>query len=374
MSFVSPKHTSSRATKFFPVPKFLELPFIGIDISEGAVRAIQFEKTSYGFRVEKSFQQILPAETIVSGSIENPGPIAEALRAIRKEFGSQFVKVSLPDEKTYLFRADVPYTQGGDLKEGIEFLLEENVPLSPSDSLFEYSVIPGEISHERVPVIVSVVPRDLVSAYLSLFHDSDLVPLSFEIRSQALANSLLARGDMRATLLVHIGYTKTTIAVVERGIVQFSSVVAVGGTNLTSAVARTFSISDKEAQEMKEKKSFVNTSNNQEFFSSLLNSVSVIKDEMRKVNQYWEDHQSDSKGSASKIERIVLSGKNAAVSGLREHLASEMDKKVEIGNIWTNVASQDIYIPPISFLESLSFAPTVGLALPWPVFSQNYHA
>ncbi|MDD5050629.1 MAG: pilus assembly protein PilM [Candidatus Pacebacteria bacterium] len=374
MSFASSKHPHPSATKLFPVPKFLVMPFASVDISEGALRAMKLERTSYGFRVEKYFEQMLPPETIVAGTIEKPGPLAEALRTIRREFKVQFVKASLPDEKTYLFRAEVPYVQGADLKESIEFLLEENVPLSPADSLFEYAVMPGTLPHERIPVIVSVVPKDVVSSYLSLLHSAGLVPLSFEIRSQALANSLLQRGDMRTTLLVHIGHSKTTLAVVEGGAVQFSSVIAVGGTTLTSAVARAFSVSEQEAREMKEKKSFINTTSNQEFFSSLLNSVSVIKDEMRKVSLYWEDQGNDSKGSPRKIERIVLSGKNSAVSGLREHIALDMGKKVDIANIWTNVASQDIYIPPISYLQSLSFAPAVGLALPWPVSSQMYHA
>ncbi|MDD5068096.1 MAG: pilus assembly protein PilM [Candidatus Pacebacteria bacterium] len=374
MSFVSSKHPHPDAAKFFPVPKFLEMPFAGVDISEGAIRAVKLEKTAFGFHVEKYFEQVLPPGTILSGSVERPGPIAEAIRALRRAFKVQFVKVSLPDEKTYLFRADVPFIQGSDLKESIEFLLEENVPLNPTDALFEYAVMPGTLPHERIPVIVSVVPKDVVSSYLSLFHSAGLLPISFEIRSQALANAVLQRGDMRATLLVHIGHSKTTIAVVQGGAVQFSSVVAVGGTTLTAAVARTFSVSNEEASQMKEKKSFINTTNNQEFFSSLLSSVSVIKDEMRKVNGYWEDKVSDPKGSAKKIERIILSGKNAAMSGLREHMALEMNKKVDVANIWTNVASQDVYIPPISLLESLSFASTVGLALPWPVSAQIYHA
>ncbi len=374
MSFSFSKKSHGNSKKFFPVPKFLEMPFVGLDISEGAVRAVKLEKTSFGFRIEKHFAEMLPAGAIVGGNIIDQKPILKALESVKKTFGVPFVKVSLPDEKTYLFRANVPYTEGSDLKEGIEFLLEENVPLSPADSLFEYSLVPGMPRAERVPVTVSVVSKETVSSFLSVFHTAGLIPISFEIRTQALANALMQRGDMRTTLLVHIGHIKTTIAIVDGGVVNFASVIAVGGVNLTSAVARTFSISDTEAQEMKEKKSFVNTSNNQEFFSSLLNSISVIKDEMKKVNTYWEDRGGSAKDSSRKIERIILSGKNSAVSGLSDHLALEMKKKVDVGNIWVNVASHDEYIPPISSLDSLSFAPSVGLALPWPVFSENYHA
>ncbi len=377
MSFSFPNYAQQEVSRFFPVPKFLEMPYAGVDISEGAVRSLELRRTTHGFKVEKYFEEIIPSGAIIAGDIIDEAPVLKALRSVRQKMGIQFVRASLPDEKTYLFRTTIPTAPGSDIRESIEFILEENVPLGPADSLFEYSILPGLPFHDSasatVSVIVSVVSKEFISERLDLFHRAGLIPIAFEIRTQALAHAAIASRDMKPTLLVHIGHVKTTVAVVEGGKVQFSSVVAVGGANLTSAVAKTFSVSDEEAHHLEEQKSFTPTGKDAEFFSSLLNSVSVIKDEMHKVNAYWQAHgSSGSNGlhaaeSSQPIERVVLSGKNAAVSGLREHFEEDMGMRVDVANVWTNVASFNDHTAPIPLRHSLSYTATVGLALPWEV-------
>jgi type IV pilus assembly protein PilM len=350
--------------RIFPVPKFLEMPALGLDISKCTLRVVELTLSREGFIPQKCKTFELPEGTLVDGGVENVGALVNVLRDVQKEFRTPFVNVSLPDEKTFVFQTKVPHVAGGNVRESIEFALEENVPIPASEAIFEYKVIGDGVGTDNVHVAVSVIPQSVVESYANVLDQAGLVPLSFQIRSQAITNAVIKQGSTETFLVLHIGHAKTMIFVVERGIVQFSSVIAVGGINLTSAIARTFQVSPEEAHRMKEEKLFVNNTNNGDFFSSLLNTFSVIKDEMHKVSAYWEEHASVSGApSHGKINKVVLSGGNAVISGLVEYIEEDMRCSVQIADVWTNCVSPDISIPPISFKDSLSYASAVGLAL-----------
>ena len=51
------------------------------------------------------------------------------------------------------------------------------------------------------------------------------------------------------------------------------------------------------------------------------------------------------------------------MEGIAEHMTLTLRRQVETANIWQNAFSVDEYLPPISKLESLSYATALGLAL-----------
>jgi len=51
------------------------------------------------------------------------------------------------------------------------------------------------------------------------------------------------------------------------------------------------------------------------------------------------------------------------VKGLPEYLAAGLKVPVELGDVFTNFASRDVWLPPIDYTESLAYATAIGLAL-----------
>lgn len=366
-SFHAQENSSTRTAlrRFFPVPDFLALSPVGLDISDEAIRVLRFRSGPAGLELDFFSKKDLPSGVMADGDIIKKEPIVEALSSLKKQFGFTFVSATLPDEKSYLFKTTLPLESLKNVHETVEFRLEENVPIAPQDALFEAALLPRKKGQENtVDAGVVVVPKEIVAKYTEVCSAAGLVPVSFEIASAAIAHAVLPHGMIEAILLIHIGDVKSTIFVVSGGEVRFTSTVAVGAKTLTNAVLREFSVSAAAAEALKREGGFIRNKKNENLLSALVSSVSVLRDETLKVLNYWDNYINTNNEGADRIKKILLSGRDASLSGFAEHFASFTKLPTEIVDVWTNCFSFDSYIPPLIREDSLEYPAAIGLALP----------
>lgn len=341
------------------------MPAVGMDLSDHSARFVEFARTREGLRLKHFGQRNIPDGILSYGEIKDKAKLSSILKTLRAEEGISYVRSSLPEEKAYIFKTDVPVLSAEETRDNIAFQLEENVPLKAADAIFDYVFLPPTDSStfSSREAVVSVFPKKIVEDYLALFKDTGLVPLSFEMEANAVARALIPKGDMGCYMIVDFGQQRTGLSIVDRGVVQFTSTVEVGGNILTAAIQKQFSISFEEAEQIKREESFVGHGAHREFFSSLMNSISALSDEMNKHYVYWHTHPDKKGRKSNQIKKIILTGGDANLGGLAEHLSLIMKTNVELANVWVNIFSLDEYIPDISFSESLSYATAVGLGL-----------
>ena len=103
---------SKNFSDLFPPPEFLNIPYAGLSISDTAVRVIQFSGNKGDLRLLKFAEKILPDGLVVAGLITNTDEVAKILREMRKNLKLCHIKVSLPEEKAYLFTTKIPVLLG----------------------------------------------------------------------------------------------------------------------------------------------------------------------------------------------------------------------------------------------------------------------
>jgi Tfp pilus assembly PilM family ATPase len=194
-----------------------------------------------------------------------------------------------------------------------------------------------------------------------VYHRSGLIPLSFNTVSQAVSRSVIAEGDISTSLIVHMCENKTGLYIVRGGVVQFASIVKIGGNTITSLVQKHFKVSFEEAARIKRQKVFSKSKENSELFFSLINELSVLRDEVSKVFNYWRSHAKDKKEGA--VEKVILCGEDALVSGIDRYISLVIPCEIKIANVWTNAFSPEEYVPDMPMVDSLNYAGAVGLAL-----------
>jgi Tfp pilus assembly PilM family ATPase len=258
----------------------------------------------------------------------------------------------LPEEKSYLFRGRVPKTSSvAELRTSVEFIIEENVPLSVSEAVFDYFVIedPSLETNDTLDVAVSVVPRDLVESYVSILNSAGLSPLHFEIESQAIAKAVVKKGDKTPYLLINLFDRKIGIYVVSQEAIQFASTLP-----LTERPERKGEKIESEGEkQMTSKTSPIDIDI----------PIEEVKSETNKIISYWNS-QSERLGSDKiPIETAVLSGKGADSKKLSRDL-SFLNMKIRAADVWTNAFSLEDYIPSLPKNESLEYVVAVGLAIP----------
>lgn len=355
----------SRFLDLFPVPTFLEMRPFGLALSERAIHALEFVKGPHGVTVGRFGMREIPAGAIKEGYVNDKDVVTEVLRSLQKELSMEFVSASLPEEKAYVFKTKFPRSGGIiDFRQSIELRLEENVPLTASEAIFDYTVIPEHTETDHIDISVSVLPRKVVATYLEIIRAADLKPVLFGIEPEAVSRAVIARDNLGVFLVVNVGEVSTSLSIVSSGVVQLNLTIPIGGSAFTVAIEKHFSVDTASARRIKEERGFVKNKENMELFLSLMNTVSSIKDEVNKLFIYWQTRQDHVGPLGRKIEKIILCGRDSNLAGFDEYLSAAVKIPVEVGNVWQNAFSHDDCVPPISFLDSFDYASAIGLALP----------
>jgi len=212
-------------------------------------------------------------------------------------------------------------------------------------------------------LLPNISPK-VVTQYLSLISSSGLTPLSFELEGQALARAIIEKGNCDTFMGVDMGATRTGINIVSEGIVQFTSTVNIGGQLFTKTIAEALDMSFEDAKKFKEQHGLTRKHDSKNMFDLLTPVVSTLRDEINRHYIYWRTHKDIGDISSNKkIKKIILSGGEANVPGIKDYLSETLNVDIEFANPWVNVASLDEYIPQLSFRDSLRYVTALGLSL-----------
>lgn len=341
------------------------MPAVGLDISETAVSAIELVRHKHGFVLGRFGQRALPPRSIEGGYVKDKEGVVRELRRLKDELKLDFVNASLPEEKAYLFRTTIPRVADKEIREAIEFKLEENVPIRAVDATFDYTLITetGYEGGDHLDVGVTAVPRKVVDTYRELVEAAGLFPLSFEITAEAVSRAVIAKGDRGTHLVVTIGARSTELFIVSEEVVHFTSTVAVGGTHITAAIAKHFSVSISEAESIKREHTAFRDTKAMDLFMSFMHVVGALKDEVSKLSLYWQMHKDANGEAGKKIDRVILCGKDAALAGFADYFSLALEGGAEVASVWQNAFSFEDSIPKIAYDESLDYAAAIGLAI-----------
>lgn len=361
----SSKNAYRTLLRVFPPPEFVRMAAVGIDINRFSLKYLKLKESKGGLSVERYGIEDIPDGAIEQGIVKDPKVVVDVLRKVQLSTGATFVHMSLPEDQAYLFITEIPNDASyEDARSLIELRLKENVPLSPTETVFDYTpMCEPAPSANTTAVAVSVYPAEAVAQYASVVEEAGMMPLSFEIESGASARSTIPETSGDTMMVIDLGRAGAGVSIVNACALAFTSTLEINGDDLTKAIARTLDLSYAEAEKLKREHGFIKRPESEAVFNAMLGTVSALRDEILKHFAYWQVHNAKEYSFASPIKKVLLVGGNANLKGLREYLKASIDVPVEKGNVWVNVAPFEKYIPPIERMESYRYATAAGLAL-----------
>ena len=342
-------------------PRYLAPLPSGIDLSTSGVKVVRLEETLHGLVLAKYAQARIPAGAYVDGDIVDHAGIVEAVAHACGEAEITSANATLPESKSYLFETEVEGTEESQWRIYVEQHIDEFVPLPPPETVFDIVEV-GKGKGGATHVAGVGFARRIVDDALSVFDDARIGVRALEGEIFAIARALLPQGDDSTTLIIDVGKTTTKISVVEKRIPRFATTVGIGGHALTLAVQKHFGVTEMEARKVKAERGIVPAPGNEDYLAAMLSSVSAIRDEISRRLEYWQSHAAVT-GAHKPIERAILAGGNASVRGLPEYLEGAFQIPVTTGDVFTNLASRDAWLPALDYTESLAYATAIGLAL-----------
>lgn len=358
---------SSVLSRILPPPVYMTMPCVGVDISDTSLKYIYFKPSTKPGAQRKLMQWgdiPIPSGVVQRGQVNEPGQLVSVLKEFKSKTKAEFVRVSLPEERAYLFETEIK--RNTPLKEVqglLEFRLEENVPIPSKDVFFDYVILPDEDESKTVKVSVAAYAKETIQKYYDACLEAGLRPVSFEVEAQAMARSVIPSNVRGATMLVDFGKTRTGVGIVYKDVLLYTSTIDIGGDQLSQALRKVLGseVSESELTKLKNTQGLVRGVDSSEVSNSLISTVSVIKDELATRMQYW--HMRSGNGGERRISSIMMCGGSVNMKGLPAYLSESLGVPCVRGNVWENTFSLDDTVPPIDLRHSYGFATAIGLAL-----------
>lgn len=331
----------SKLFDFFPIPKTLAMHASGVAISDQAIQFVRFADKKE-LEVEAFGEIKLPPGVIESGSVKDPNKLTELLKELRRKHNLYLVEVSIPEEKSYLFKTSVLGENIKEIRSNLDLQIQENVPFKVSEVVFDFSIISGYKNNHR-DVVVSVLPKVVVDQYLDVFHNAGYLPVSFQVESQAVAQAAVPYGNKETALVVNVQGDKAGFYIVTGQNVRFSSTVSIDGTDTMINILDESLIPKDEIEQSS-------------------SDFSILAREIKKILTYWRTH--DGAEDSQDITHIYLTGIVPEEVKTVDYIREQVPIEVEIANVWQNAFSFEDNIPEIERKDAQRFPAAIGLALP----------
>ncbi len=341
----------------FPVPKYLSLGSVSCAVDYDTFRFIEFRRYGKNLSVTTSGMSFLPSP--VDKTLKPAEDVRKFIGNVLSRAKKNNVSLVIPEQSVYVFTVEIPFVEPKLIREAISFKLEQYVPIAAAEALFEYDVVATDSVRETLTVAVRVVPRSQVESLVSLVSSETVLVTECETESTCLSRAVSQKdGDVH--LIVHIGRASTVFVVTKDGIPFFSSTLAVGSVDISSAVAKVFSVPLSQVSKIRSNLRG-STVPDKKLLDALIPTLSSIRDEMDKVVEYWNTHLDSN--VTTKIKSIFLSGQDVVFPSIMTYLELSAVVPITIADVWRNVTTAKNALPPIELESALGFAPTIGAAL-----------
>src|SRR6266481_4027211 len=282
--------------------------------------------------------------------IENPGEpvrhaqITSTIREILNELGikSANVNYAVAGQSVFARFVKLPSVEEEKIDRIIAFEAQQNVPFPIDEVVWDYQLVGGG-ADEQLQVVLVAIKSDLLEGINAAVEAAGLRPTVIGVANMALYNAFRYNySDVTdSSLVVDIGARTTNLLFIEPGKI-FSRSVPIGGSSITTALAREFNEPFAAAETRKRESGFVSLGGayadpadvDIARMSKIIRSTMtrLHAEIMRSISHYRSQQQ----GKAP--ARIYLCGGSSGMPYMREFFQEKLQVPIEFFNPVRNVA------------------------------------
>src|SRR5438093_2410736 len=344
---------------------------IGVDIGSTGVRAAELSMRSVPPRLVRVAQVPMQEGAVGSGEVRDPAAVADALRELwhRGKFRSRDVILGVANQRVVVREVSLPWLTDKELRESLPFQVQEFVPIPVEEAVLDFHVL-EEFEREgrrMIRILLVAAQRSMIEQIVAAAEMAKLRPIGLDLVPFAIVRSVgsidgvgleeTAGGD---EAVVEVGADVTSICVHAWGVPRFVRILPAGGHDITSAVARSLSVSDEEAELLKRGSGPASDAEKHDLASkAALSRAASFADDIRSSLDFYQSQM-----PGARIGRVLLTGGGSKLEGLHNLLVERLPVPVSEGHPFHRVSpTLDLNEEAMAEAEPL-LAVAVGLALP----------
>ena len=339
--------------------------YLGIDIGTASLKLVEMKKSDRGLELvnygilENTFYLDKFSEPIQASVFKmSDKQITDLIKILleKVQVNTNKAIASFPIFSSFATLLELPYMSEKQTDQIIESQLKEYFPASPDQVVIEWFQVGvhqddgGNIFNQIF--LVSIL-KEQIEKYKNIFKDAGLDLIAFELEGMSNARSLTSH-DSENNLIIDIGARSTSFFIAQKGKLKFAGQTDFAGASLTQTIAAGLNISLKKAENIKKENGLENFNTNPQLSTLMEPIINVIIDEGKQVKSKFE------KDHGGRIDRVILTGGGARLSGLLNYAQEEMKLPVSFANPFSEL----IYAPEMeSLLPELKFKLSIAIGL-----------
>jgi type IV pilus assembly protein PilM len=294
----------------------------------------------------KAARHALPADVVAGGEVRDPDVLAQEIAAFFDEAGlpRKNVRLGIGSSRTGVRVFERPSVDDpAQLANAIRFRAYETLPIPIEEAMLDYHVVEETNAPDRV--LLAVAYRDLVDRFAGTCAAAKIELAGIDMEAFALLRAVggdpLGPGqrDEAARVAVSVGHDRTTVAVSDGRLCEFTRVLDWGGVRVTQAIERALEVDSAEAERIKRTLDISAGATPVDERTTLATEavrreVHGLARELASSLHFYQD-QPDSLGFAE----IIVTGGGSHLQGLAEQLEELVGITVRVADPFARVGS-----------------------------------
>jgi type IV pilus assembly protein PilM len=299
-------------------------------------------------KLVKTAVHMLPPDVVAGGEVRDPEALSNEITAFFTEadLPRKNVRLGIGSSRTGVRVFERPAVDDPrQLANAIRFRAYETLPIPIEEAMLDYHVVEDQNTGDRV--LLAVAYRDLVDRFAATCTAAKIELVGIDIEAFALLRAVggepLAPGERAeaARVAISIGHDRTTVAVSDGHVCEFTRVLDWGGSRVTAAVQRALDLDLAEAEQYKRSLDVSNQTSEEPGDERMSRATEAARREVNGLARelasslhFYQD-QPDSLGFAE----ITITGGGANLQGLAEQLEELIGISVRVADPFARVGS-----------------------------------
>jgi type IV pilus assembly protein PilM len=299
-------------------------------------------------KLVKAARHTLPPDVVAGGEVRDSEALANEIAAFfsAADLPRKNVRLGIGSTRTGVRVFERPSVDDPrQLANAIRFRAYETLPIPIEEAMLDYHLVEDTTAPDRV--LLAVAYRDLVDRFTATCAAAKIELAGIDIEAFALLRAIggepLPAGERAeaARVAVSIGHDRTTVAVSDGRVCEFTRVLDWGGARVTAAIERALEVDADEADRIKRSLDISNNASEDpgderttKAAEAARREVHGLARELASSLHFYQD-QPDSLGFAE----IAITGGGAHLQGLAEQLEELIGISVHVADPFARVGS-----------------------------------
>jgi type IV pilus assembly protein PilM len=299
-------------------------------------------------KLVKAARHTLPPDVVAAGEVRDSEALANEIAAFfsAADLPRKNIRLGIGSSRTGVRVFERPSVDDPrQLANAIRFRAYETLPIPIEEAMLDYHVFEDTTAPDRV--LLTVAYRDLVDSFAATCAAAKIELAGIDIEAFALLRAVggepLSAGERAeaARVAVSIGHDRTTVAVSDGRVCEFTRVLDWGGARVTAAIERALEIDTAEAEKIKRSLDISDNASEEpgderttRALEAARREVNSLARELASSLHFYQD-QPDSLGFAE----IIITGGGAHLQGLAAQLEELIGISVRVADPFARVGS-----------------------------------